>query len=274
VTYDDADAKKAMDVAATAAFLNIAGMSLDTIFWRARLGILPPWHLISVAFSFTLAVGFAVRRTDPPPAWVSSAAFVANNAVIATALWFTDSYLGALAHQSAMFQPQKLGALAVAILAPPNVHAAIVSILVFAGSAIVRYELFDPAIRARLSSEPWALVAYGIFGLGLYVYRVQSRKIRVEMHRALTEATSLERLSSVLLAFRDFYNTPLQTLELTIAILKARHAEERTLLARMERATHRLAELNRLTASYDASVRGIRRASLDAEEILEHGGRR
>jgi hypothetical protein len=269
----ETDPKKAMDVAVTAAGLNIAGMSLDTVFWQSRFHMLPPWHLISVMVSIVLLVYLAGQRTRPPQVWISSAAFVLNNAFIATALWFVDSMAAPLPRQSATFQPQKLGALAVAILAPPSAQAGIVSILIFVGSPIVRYELFDAATKAKLSSEPWAMVAYGIFGMGLYFYRVQSRRVRDAMHRAFTEATSLERLSCVLLAFRDFYNTPLQTLELTIAIFKVRHPEERALVARMERATDRLAELNRIASSYEPSVCGIHRVSLDAAEVLQRRGR-
>src|SRR5262249_6487181 len=157
------------------------------------------------------------------------------------ALWFADSFSILLPRQSATFQPQKLGALAVAILAPPSFRAALLSIVIFVGPPIVRYELFDLETKAHFSSEPWAMVAYGIFAIGLYFYRVQSRKVRAEMQRALTEATSLERLSCVLLAFRDFYNTPLQTLELTIEIFKVRHPDAKNLVARLERATGRLA---------------------------------
>jgi hypothetical protein len=273
VSPEDAQAKKAMEVTATAAMLNIAGMSLDTMFWHTRFHTRPVWHLVSLGLSLALLVGLSLRRTHPPPAWISSTLFVVNNAVIATALWFADSDLGPLPRLSATFQPQKLGALAVAILAPPSVHAAVLSIVIFVGSVIVRYELFDTATRASLSSEPWAMVAYGIFGFGLYLYRIQSRKVRAEMQVALTEATSHERLSCVLLAFRDFYNTPLQTLELTIAIFKVRHPEDRQLVARMERATGRLAELNRVAASYEPSACGSQRVSLDAVEILERRGR-
>jgi hypothetical protein len=204
---------------------------------------------------------------------MSAAAFVVHNVVIATALWFADSNPGTLGRQSAIFQPQKLGALAVAILAPPSIQAAVSSILIFAGSGLLRYALFDPELRAKLSNEPWALVAYGIFGLGLYLHRIKSRKVRTEMQRALTEATSLERTSSMLLAFRDFYNTPLQTLQLTVAILKVRHPGDRDLVARIERALARLAELNRLASGYEAPSCAMRRVSLDAADVLEHRGR-
>jgi hypothetical protein len=269
----DVDAKKAMDVAATSAGLNIAGMSLDAVYWHTRFDIVPPWHLGSLGFSIALLLYLGLRRTRPPPPRVSAMAFILNNVVIATALWFADSMSAFLPRQSATFQPQKLGALAVAILAPPNARAALLSIALFVGPPIVRYELFDLETKAHLSSEPWAMTAYGIFAVGLYFYRIQSRKVRAEMQRAITEATSLERLSCVLLAFRDFYNTPLQTLELTVAIFRLRHPEDRNLVARMERATDRLAELNRIASSYEPPVCGSHRVSLDPAEVLRRRGR-
>jgi hypothetical protein len=262
---------QAFEVTATAAALNLVGMSLDWFFWHSNFHTTPVWHVVSLGFSLALLVQFAVRRRDPPSARFSAGAFVLHNVAIVAALWFVDTGVAVLPRQLATFQPQKLGALTVAVLAPPNAQAAVASILLFVGSSLVRYELFDADTQAKLASEPWALVAYGIFGLGLYFYRVQSRKVRGEMERAQSEATSLERLSSVLLAFRDFYNTPLQTLELTIEILKRRCPEARDLAARMERATNRLAELNRIASSYEDPT--IHRASLDAADILERRGR-
>jgi hypothetical protein len=273
VTRAEPDAKKAMEVAAAAASLNIAGMLLDTVFWQSRLQRLPPWHLLSLGVSIVLLIYLGLRRKNPPPARFSSFAFFFHNVVISTALWFADSLSPLLPRQSTTFQPQKLGALAVAILAPPSLASGIFSILVFVGSPIVRYELFDAEIRARLSSEPWAMAAYGIFALGLYFYRTHSRRIRAEMQRAITEATSLERLSCVLLAFRDFYNTPLQTIELTIAIFKVRHPEAKHLVARLERAANRLSELNRIASTYEPTPCRIHRVSLDSAEVLERRGR-
>jgi hypothetical protein len=266
-------AKKAFEVTATAAALNVVGMSLDWFFWNSYFHTTPVWHVVSLGVSVALLAQFALRRSDPPPAVFSAWTFVFHNVAIVAALWFVDTRVAVLPRQSATFQPQKLGALTVALLAPPNAQAAVASILLFVGSSLVRYELFDAETKAKLASEPWALVAYGIFGLVLYFYRMQSRKVRAEMERAQSEATSLERLSMVLLAFRDFYNTPLQTLELTIAILKRRCPEARDLAARMERATNRLAELNRIASSYDVPSRGIHPVSLDAADVLARRGR-
>jgi hypothetical protein len=44
-------------------------------------------------------------------------------------------------------------------------------------------------------------------------------------------------------AMRDLMGTPLQTLELSLSVLKKRHPEERALLDRMRRSLQRLAEL-------------------------------
>lgn len=267
-----ADAKRALRIALTSAVLNIVGMPIDMGFWYSRFDTIPTWHLVSFAFSAAQLLFLSTRRKTPPP-WFSAVAFTLNNAVIAIALWLPSANLAGSPWQWVPFQPQKLGALAVALLAPPSVLTGIASIAIFIGSALLRFELFDPATSAGLATEPWATLAYGTFAIGLYMYRVHGRKVRSEMETALAEAKSLERLSQVLLAFRDFYNTPLQTLEFTIAVLKARHPEADALVARMERALARLGDLNRIASTYEPPTPHHIDLSLDATEILEQRDR-
>src|SRR5262249_583208 len=85
----DEDAKIARDVTIAAAGLNVAGMALDTLFWRVQFHRMLAWHLVSLGFSVVLLVYLPLRRAYPP-ARLSAAAFVLNNVVIVAALWFAD----------------------------------------------------------------------------------------------------------------------------------------------------------------------------------------
>jgi hypothetical protein len=262
------NARRARLIALSAAALNVVGMSFDSIFWRTRLGVVQVWHLISIGFSAGLVVILTWYRQHPP-AWLSAVAFLLNNAVIATALGVGNATLAATLRPWTPFQAEKLGALAVAVLAPPSVIAGVVSIAIFGGSAVLSLALFDAATRAQLTGEPWATLGYTIFGFGLYFYRVRSRQAADKMADAIAEANSHKRVSRALLAFRDFANTPLQTLRLTNAVLGARHPDARRLVERMGRAIARLAEFNEIMSRYEPEGHRDEQMSFDPTAILE-----
>ena len=76
----------------------------------------------------------------------------------------------------------------------------------------------------------------------------------------------------MLLAVRDFSNTPLQTLYLTTALLRYRHRNDSELLERMDRSLARLRELNDIMSRYETQV-GWKDGdeSLDAAAVLQRG---
>ena len=178
------------------------------------------------------------------------------------ALWH-DATMGALsAAPWVPFQPHKLGALAVALLAPPRIWSGAVS-----HRAVRRLRacctgcLLSPALKARAPAEPWAILAFGTFAAGIYAYRVYTWRKEQRMAEALAEARISERLSRIVLALQDLANTPLQTLELTSALLAHRGAAP-ALIERMQRSLARLRDLNRLMAHYSPAARRVAMAGV------------
>ena len=262
------EGKRSWRIAITSSILNIVGMPLDAAFWWTAYRTAPAWHFASIGVSIALLVLLIAARHTRRIAGLSSAAFVANNAAIVVALWH-DAAMGALAAAPWVpFQPHKLGALAVALLAPPRIWSGAVSIGLFAGSAVLQWVMLVPELKARAPAEPWAILAFGTFAAGIYAYRIYAWRKEQRLADALAEARISERLSRIVLALQDLANTPLQTLELTSALL-ARGGAAPPLIDRMQRALARLRDLNRIMAHYSPK-RSVWQgtASLDSRSVI------
>jgi hypothetical protein len=254
----------------TATILNVAGMSLDALLWWTRYATAPVWHIASIAVSAALLAVLVIARRAPSIGRISSLAFVAHNVAIVVALWH-DATMNA--HATAPwipFQPHKLGAMAVALLAPPRLWSGGLSIALFVGSALLRWASIAPELKARAPTEPWAVLAFGMFAAGIYAYRAYSRSKERRLADALADARIAERLSRIVLALQDLANTPLQTLELTSELL-ARRGALPPLIERMQRALARLRSLSRLMGRC-APGRGAWLTSIDSRAVIQRVG--
>jgi hypothetical protein len=132
--------------------------------------------------------------------------------------------------------------------------------------------MLGPESKARATAEPWAILAFGTFAAGIYAYRIYTWRKEQRLAHDLAEARISERLSRIVLALRDLANTPLQTLELTSALLAHRGAAP-PLIERMQRALARLRDLNRIMAHY-SPARPVWHgpASLDSRAVIQHDG--
>jgi len=269
MTWRPFEMRRSFRVTVAAAALSSVGMALDLTFWRIRMHGPPPWHLVSMAVSASvIAVIFASRKTGKP--WIASVLFVLNNLVAEIAIWRASTPLALWAMGWAPFQAEKLGLVTVAVLAPPDPWAGAISIVIFAGSAFAHYASFDPVVRARLLAEPWTTSIYSVFAIFLYAYRLHAVRMARKMAESLSAKRSLEHVSRMLLAVRDFSNTPLQTLYLTTELLKARQGDQAELLDRMDRSLSRLRELNEIMSQYEAQAGWPHGAeSLDAAASLQ-----
>jgi hypothetical protein len=265
------EARRASLVTLALAIATIVGMSIDVLFWRLRFHQTPIWHFFSIGVSL-VTIGVVSRYPRTRKQWLASAAFVLNNAFTEVAVWRASTLLALGEAQWAPYQAEKLGAIAVAVLAPPNPLAGLLSIAIFVGGAVVHHQTFEPTVRAHFLAEPWTTVAYGAVALLLYVYRLHALRIERTMAESLAAKRAIEQVSRMLLAVRDFSNTPIQTLYLTTALLRARHHDDSELLERMDRSLARLRELNEIMSRYESKI-GWESGdeSLDAAATLQRG---
>ena len=113
----DLDTKHAWRGAFVAAALNAVGMSLD--FRLAR--DIPTMPIYPFAMSALVGIGlivFLLIRRQRATVRLGSAAFLFNTVAILVALWITSGYWATTGRAWTPFQANKLGALAVPMLAP------------------------------------------------------------------------------------------------------------------------------------------------------------
>jgi hypothetical protein len=235
------------------------------------------WSISGPALRGLQAAGFLVNATG---LWAASArreptrAF--SNAVFLLVLvptvamtWLIDDARAARGVHWVPYEPAKLSALTLAIIAPPGWTTGVVAILGFIGSALVHHAVLGPELRARMSAgEPFGIIAYGVFALIVLGFRQRNHAVYRELETARREKAVLERLAGVAMALRDLANTPLQTLELVRQALLAGDARPPLQAERMEHALSELRKLNEIVAPYQGAVS----VDVDVERLLKVGG--
>ncbi|WP_235217110.1 hypothetical protein [Archangium violaceum] len=167
----------------------------------------------------------------------------------------------------------RLVMLAMGVLAPTGLWLGGGLIASFALEAAVLWFALGlgghPGVRSPW--EPWVTLVYGGVALAILAYRVRSQNIELKLREVRAEAEALERLARLFIAVRDATNTPLQTLELSIALLRQRSPGSEPTIAAMERAVHRIRSLTQRLGSMDPLL--VWREgdeSFDADAMLRH----
>ena len=250
----DLATKHAWRGAFVAAALNAMGMSVDFLIARD----IPTMPIYPFAMSALVGIGlivFLLIRRERATVRLGSFVFLLNTVATLVALWITSGYWASADRAWTPFQANKLGALAVPLLAP-QLGVGLASIAGFAATAIGKFYFLDPEIQRRLPvGEPWIVLAYALFGGVLLVYRLRGLALEREMLRMQAEAAAAEQLSRTFVRLRDYTNTPIQTIALTTELLRAKDHDLKPILDRLERAVDRLTELSHVLNSYEDSYK-------------------
>jgi hypothetical protein len=246
----DLAARHAWRGALVAAALNAVGMSVDFLLARD----IPTMPIYPYAMSTLVGIGiivFLLIRRQRATVRLGSAAFLANTVAILVALWITSGYWATSGRAWTPFQANKLGALAVPMLAP-QLGVGLASIAGFAAIAIGKFYFLDPEIhRGFPVGEPWFILIYALFGSVLLIYRLRGLALEREMLRVQAEAAAAEQLARTFLRLRDYTNTPIQTIAFTTELLRAKHDDLKPVLDRLERAVDKLTELSHSLTNYE-----------------------
>jgi hypothetical protein len=246
----DLAARHAWQGAFSAALLNAVGMPID--FFLARN--IPTMPIYPYAMSVLVGIGlivFLLIRRQRATVRLGSAVFLVNMVTILVALWITSGYWATTGRPWTPFQANKLGALAVAMLAP-QLGVGLVSIAGLAATAIGKVYFIDPEIQRGFPvGEPWFVLIYALFGAVLLIYRLRGLALEREMLRMQAEAAAAEQLARTFLRLRNYTNTPLQTIAFTTELLRAKHEDLKHILDRLERAGDKLTELSHALNRYE-----------------------
>ncbi|HZJ33498.1 MAG TPA: hypothetical protein VFD21_18125 [Vicinamibacterales bacterium] len=269
----DLAARHAWRGALAAAILNATGMSADFLLARTipSMPVYPYATSVGVGIALTL---FLLIRRQRPTVRLGSAVFMVNNIVILAALWVTSGYWATTGMAWTPFQANKLGALAVAMLAP-ELSVGLASIAGFAAVALGKSYFLDPDIQRGFPvGEPWLILIYALFAGVLLVYRLRGLAIERDMLRVQAEAAASERLARTFLRLSDYANTPIQTIAFATKLLRAKNRDDLTpILDRLERAVERLKELSDALTHYQKAHHWRPgEESLDTTMVTGHSG--
>ena len=236
--------------ALVAAALNAVGMSVDGFLGRD----IPAMPIYPNAMSALVGIGlivFLLIRRQRATVRLGSAVFLVNTVAMLIALWITSGYWAASGPTWTPFQANKLGALAVPMLAP-QLAVGLASIAGFAATAVARFYFLDPDIQRGFPvGEPWFVLIYALFAGVLLMFRLRGLALEREMLRVQAEAASADQLARTFLRLRDYTNTPIQTIAFTTELLRAEHHDLKPIVERLDRAVEKLTELSVALTRYE-----------------------
>jgi hypothetical protein len=248
----DLAARHAWRGALVACVLNTLGMPLDLLLAHDVPRM--PWYpgTFSAAVGAGL-VGLLLIRRERATVRLGSAALLVNIAVILVALWITSGYWASSGRPWTPFQANKLGLLAIPLVAP-QLWVGLLCIAGFAAMAIGKFYVLAPEIQRALPvGEPWVILPYALFGGVLLAYRLRGLKMEREMLRMDAERVAAERMARAFLRLRDYANTPVQTITFSAQLIRAQAPQLGVILERMERAIERLKMLSRALDRYESA---------------------
>ncbi len=173
--------------------------------------------------------------------------------------------------RSEAFPAYKLGALAIALMAPFPVWVGFL-LIGFSGIApVVQYFLSPLAVQqAYALQEPWYTMLYAVIAGVVLHHRLKSLALERKITRVDAEKRALDDMAGIFLALRDLTNTPLQSIELVNVLLETGNIERAEAAQYLQRAVVRLRLLSDVLASYRKDVDWDRaHASFDAVAVLE-----
>ncbi|HTB60731.1 MAG TPA: hypothetical protein VLC06_22830 [Polyangia bacterium] len=249
------DAAEAHRAAVVSALLGVLGSAIGMVgFWRIS-GL---WLRSVQSLAFLIngaALWWLYARLPPFSRSRSNAIFLLVLVPTAVMTWMIDDARAAHSAYWVPYEPNKLSALTLAIIAPPGWRIGMVAILLFIGSALLHHLMLAEALRARMSAgEPFGVIAYGVFALVILGFKQRGYTLRDELEQARAEKVALERVARLSMALRDLANTPVQTLELVRQRLLSVDPQLRIQTERMGRALERLRRLNDILAPYQSAV--------------------
>jgi hypothetical protein len=216
----------------------------------------------------------------PPRHGVGNVIFLLSLLPALVIVWLVDEGRAAEGLRWVPYEPTKLSALAMGLVAPPAWWVGASAVLLFIGSGLLHHVVLSQQIRSRMVSvEPWGLIAYGVFALVMLAFRYHRNSLQAELERERAERLAVEKVADVALALRDLANTPTQTIELIRHQLATQDERTAALAEHLRRALDQLLRLSALLSRYAQAVSWKKRltsfdSATEASSLLNRHQRR
>ncbi len=253
-----------------AAALNAVGMPLEGMIAQTVPGV-PLWPAVASTATGLALLGLLLlcRRLSLRQL---SLIYLLNAAAVASVFYVAAPYYIAGLKDWVPFQGNKLGCIVTALLAP-SLPAGLVGIMFHCGAALVQFARLGTEASQQLGyGEPFATVIFAVAGVVTLFFRFARVRFEERLVHAQAEAAAMKRLATACLHIRDLMNTPLQTIECSLALLQAQEtsARDAAVYGAIDRAFESMHALSRLLSEHEAAVNWeASGTSFDAERSLK-----
>jgi hypothetical protein len=170
-------------------------------------------------------------------------------------IWFRHSELAAMDVTWSPFQGIKLLMIGLAFIVPGPYWLNFMLMTAFLIQAFLLWWVLDlgALATAATANEPWFTLMFYVVAAGLLTYRWRHEALERRFWNTEIRSRMLTDIAHMFLRVRDQANTPLQNLQLGLALLKAK-GESPEITAPMERAVSRLTELSQEFSKYEDAI--------------------
>jgi hypothetical protein len=158
-------------------------------------------------------------------------------------------------------------------VAAPSWRIGSIAIVVFTAHAFALWQVLSGAGPSpALDREPWFTLLFGVIAMMLLYARERRRRLEQRLTAAEARARLLAQVSRLLFSLRDRANTPLQTIEIAIALLERGYDTPAT-VEMLRRALERLIAIQRALAATQAPTDDLIPQDLEGalQDLLEGG---
>jgi hypothetical protein len=241
--------RRARRSAITASILALIGGIVTLVSWRPLdVPGLRATQLASMALAL-LVLAFVRLRRPFPTVTESAVAYLLVALSILAYGWLSDDGRAAQGGFWVPFEPNKLVALALALLAPPVAWAPTVAIAAAIGSALIHFAQMPSPVHSHMAAgEPFTTLVYGALAAGVLAHRLREHHVEQALLRKQSEMRIAQETARIALAISDLANSPLQSLVLTSESLRLGTLTGEEAAVRIGRALTRLQKLSRVLA--------------------------
>jgi PAS domain S-box-containing protein len=219
--------------------------------------------LEAALFVFLLAAG-------PGRGALANPVIVAGAAIAMAQTWVANDLTMRAGTRFHPFEVYKLFSLAVALLAPSSLWIGVGAIAATAVLPLVQTYRWPVSIRQVMPpGEPGVTMFYALVALILLLHRRRQLTAQRDLIRIETKAAYIDRFMRKFLAVRDLANSPVQSLETTLAVLRLKHPDTEPQLERIERQIDRLRKLSTVLSQYEPQSWSTADESFDPLEVLQ-----